>query len=287
MNSKRFKSAIKRLLPNKKVNVSLFIVGAQKAGTSALHNYLIKHPYIQGGVKKEINFFNHRDKLSKGVNWYHKQYSPVLFYKPKPIYIDSTPQYLNDINIAEKIHEYNPNSKIVILLREPVSRAFSAWNMYRQFSELNAEEKNKLIEHHVSLDLINKFRNLIDQSPFPSFDAFIERELTSSSSVDTYPSILKRGVYVDQVKAYLDTFGLDNVMIFESNYFKNNKVEVTNSILGFLGLSNLNLKENRLKPIHSRKYESPISMTAKEKLKEYYKPYNESLFTLINQKFDW
>ena len=86
MNKKLIKKKIKQLIPRRRVNkVSLFIVGAQKAGTSALHNYLIKHPFVQGGVKKELNFFNHPEKYSRGKSWYHSQYKPVLFYHSNPI----------------------------------------------------------------------------------------------------------------------------------------------------------------------------------------------------------
>src|SRR5690554_989678 len=240
MNKKLIKKKIKQLIPRRRVNkVSLFIVGAQKAGTSALHNYLIKHPAVQGGVKKELNFFNHPEKYSRGKSWYHSQYKPVLFYQSNPINIDSTPQYLNGEGIAQKIYDYNPNAKIVILLREPVSRAFSAWNMYKQFSELSEEGKENLIVNHIQIDSVDIFKNSIFKNPFPSFEEFVEMELTDNSWESSYPGILKRGLYVDQVKKYIELFGLNNVLIFESEYFKHNKIEVTNKVLNSIGLPNL------------------------------------------------
>lgn len=288
MNKKKIKNKIKQILPHKRVNkVSLFIVGAQKAGTSALHNYLIKHPQIQGGAKKELNFFNHPELYKKGLNWYHKQYKTVLFYQSNPINIDATPQYLDGTGIAQKIYDYNPAAKIVILIREPASRAYSAWNMYRQFAELSEEDKKTLVDRHISKDNVDKFRTLISQNPFPSFDEFVEEVLEDNNWMNSYPNIIKKGIYIDQIETYINVFGREKVLIFESDYFKNNKIETTNEVIEFIGLSPFKNDKLKLKEVHSRDYESPISATTNKRLRDFYKPHNERLFKLINQKFDW
>ena len=281
------KKIIKRFIPIQQVKVSLFVVGAQKAGTSALHDYLIKHPSVVGGSKKELNFFNHSENYDQGTQWYHDQFKAPLFYKPKKIYIDSTPQYLSTADVAQKIYDYNPKAKIVILLREPVSRAYSAWNMYKQFSELSVERKAGLIDRHISNKDKKKFNDLINQTPFPSFDDYINKELMDGILTNHYPQIIKRGIYVDQIKPYIDLFGLDNVLVFESNYFQTNKVKVTNKVLEAVGLSPLTVAPNDLKSVHSRSYKNPMSKFTEDKLKVFYKPHNERLFNLINQKFDW
>jgi hypothetical protein len=283
----KIKKEINKYIPKQNSKVSLFIVGAQKSGTSALHNYLLKHPDIIGGVKKEINFFNHPEKFEQGINWYHKQYSRPLFYKQKKIYLDSTPQYLSDDGVAKKIHNYNTNAKIIILLREPISRAYSAWNMYKQFSELPAERKESLLKSHIPHQQVPNFERLINRTPFYTFDEYVNKELNFGKLFDYYPNIIKRGIYKPQLKPYIDLFGFENVMIYESEYFKNNKLEVTNTILEKSFLDPLRIDTTNLKPVHSRVYESFINDETEEKLKDFYKPYNEELFQLINQKFDW
>jgi len=288
MSKKIIKQAIKRILPKKKdIKISLFIVGAQKAGTSALHNYLIKHKEIQGGVQKELNFFNYKENFDQGTKFYHSKFKPVLFYKPDPIRIDSTPQYLMDNEIAKRIYAYNPNSKIVILLREPTSRAFSAWNMYKQFSELSIENKKQLIKDNVSISNTRHFKELINSKPFPSFDEFVEREINSNTKDGVFPNVLRRGLYADQVKAYIDCFGVNNVMVFESHYFRKHKIQVTNKILDVLQLSHLQIEDNQFKDVHVRTYEKPIKDSTKKRLIAYYKLHNEELFKLINQRFNW
>jgi hypothetical protein len=286
-NISLIKNFAKKILPKYSINVSLFIVGAQKSGTSALNNYLTKHPEVRCGNKKEINFFNHLEKYIEGKNWYHKQFESPVILKNKSLFIDATPQYLSDLDTAEKIYSYNPNALIIILLREPVSRAFSAWNMYRQFSNLNKYKKENVIKTHISNSEKDKFRMLINYEPFLSFSEFVDKELVNNEIFDFYPNIIKRGVYVEQVKPYIDLFGIENVLIYESEYFKKNKLKVTNEVLDKLSLEHLKIDISTLKPVHSRKYESSIDNNVKEKLSEFYKPYNDKLFELIDQKFDW
>lgn len=284
---KQLKRNIKRILPKQNNKVSLFIVGAQKAGTSALNRYLIKYSEIISGYIKEINFFNHQENFLRGKNWYHKQYERPLFYKAKKTYLDATPQYLFDLDVAKKIYDYNRNAKIVILLREPISRAFSAWNMYKQFSELETREKEILLKEHISDNEKQKFSTLINYQPFPSFSEFVEKELINNRLVDFYPNIIKRGVYVEQIKPYINLFGVNNVLIYESEYFKNNKLSVTNSILKKLNLTPLKIETSHLRPVHTRTYEATLNKETQQKLVRFYKPHNEELFKLINQKFNW
>ena len=278
---------LNNLFPKKKVQVSLFIVGAQKAGTSALYNYLIKHPKMEGGAMKEINFFNHEEKYAQGIEWYHKKFKKASFFESNFVYVDATPQYLNTKGVAEKIYNYNPKAKIVILLREPVSRAFSAWNMYKQFSELSDEKKVILTKNHIKEKFKKQFKDLINEQPFPSFEEFVDNELEGDRLKSCYPAVLERGIYIDQITPYYQLFGSDNIMICESEYFKHNKLQVTNNLLSLLGLNGLNVSAENLKASHVRSYEKSIDSAVGEKLRTFYHPYNERLFDLIGNQFDW
>lgn len=282
-----FLKSIYKRFQNNSVKVSLFVIGAQKAGTTALHNYLIKHPDVKHGESKELHFFNHQEKYEKGISWYHKQFVRPLFYDNSNVYVDSSPHYLSDLEVAKRLYNYNPNAKIVILLRDPVKRAFSAWNMYKQLAELSSNDKESLIKSNIEKKYITNFRNLINTHPFPSFEDFVSKELQNNTIVDYYPNIFKTSLYVQQVKPYLDLFDNDNIFIYESEYFKTNKLKVTNLILKQAGLKKLEVSEEDLKKVHSRTYNSPINKETELKLKAFYKPYNEQLFELIGKRFDW
>lgn len=288
MLKNNIKNNIKLFIPKKRVGkVSLFIVGAQKAGTSAFYNYLNKHKRVQGGVKKELNFFNHKEKYNQGSKWYYLQFKKPLFYKPSTIFLDGTPQYLNELDVAAKIYKYNPDAKIIILLRNPVSRAYSAWNMYRQFSELSNERKGKLIRSHIAKENVETFKSLINRKPFYEFNEYVEKELVNGELVDFPPYILKSGLYVDQVQTYLNLFENKNIRIIESNRLNKNKLKETNETLSWIGLDKLELDESDFEKKHSRSYGKPMDQQTKKILSDFYRPYNEKLYELIGEDYRW
>ena len=112
--------------------LSFVIAGAQKSGTTALNYYLKRHPQIALPVKKELHFFD-RDELFAGapVSYepLHRMFRPT---RPGTIAGENTPIYLYWRPALERIREYNAAIKLIVILRNPIERAFSQWNMQRQ-----------------------------------------------------------------------------------------------------------------------------------------------------------
>lgn len=280
---------IKKLIPKKQVKVDFFILGAQKAGTSALHTYLCLHPNIYGGNRKEMNFFNNPDNYNKGSDWYHKQF-PTRTFNYFDKYIDASPRYLSEVGVSEKIHNYNPDAKLIVILRDPIKRAFSAWNMYLNFHNLPEEEKEKLIEKRKLNYNKKDFINLIYSNPFPSFKEMAMKEIETLNRNETvFPDIIKRSIYADEIETYLRIFDLNKIYILEDIALKTNKIETLNKLFDFLEVdkSKFKFEEENMKNIHSRKYENQIDEETEKMLKEFFKPHNERLFKLINTDFSW
>ena len=118
--------------------VDFFIVGAQKAGTSALWTYLAEHPAVFLSKEKELHFFDDdaRFLLTNPVAiiirvlQYHTCFGG-LRHGAKVIG-EATPIYCWWRGALERIAAYNPKAKIIMLMRDPVSRAYSHWNMNGQ-----------------------------------------------------------------------------------------------------------------------------------------------------------
>lgn len=108
------------------------IIGAQKAGTTSLYNYLIEHPSIFPAFKKEVLYFdvNYR----KGIHWY-KSFFPTTIFKfliskysnRRFITGEASPYYILYPHAAKRIHSTLPKVKIIILLRNPINRSFSQY----------------------------------------------------------------------------------------------------------------------------------------------------------------
>lgn len=110
--------------------LSYLIVGAEKAGTSALFAYLRRAPGVFGPVNKELNFFDRDDRFGDGTDLtaLHRWFLTA----PKDAILgEASPGYLKSPSCFSRIHAYNPQMKIIAILRSPVHRAFSAWNFRR------------------------------------------------------------------------------------------------------------------------------------------------------------
>lgn len=105
----------------------LFIIaGTQKSGTTILSGLLAEHPLISFSKKKELHFFDKDSNYNKGIRHYLKNFSP----SEKSEYIaESTPFYLAHREACQRIADVFPDVKMIILLREPVERAYSEYQM--------------------------------------------------------------------------------------------------------------------------------------------------------------
>lgn len=105
----------------------LFIIaGTQKSGTTILSGLLAEHPLISFSKKKELHFFDKDSNYNKGIRHYLKNFSP----NEKSEYIaESTPFYLAHREACQRIADVFPSVKMIILLREPVERAYSEYQM--------------------------------------------------------------------------------------------------------------------------------------------------------------
>ena len=229
------------ILRKKNDKVGLFILGAQKCGTTSLHFYLNQHPQLLGSQPKETDFFSFDGLYENGNKWYHKCFD--LSLKPNWfLKFDSSTEYLYIPYCAERIKKYNPNSKFIIITRDPIKRAISAYKMYRALSEGKLWSKGYLnkINMHNSI-LKNKMIELLNRKPFPEFAKLIEEEnilLTQNNNDFIYePSLIARGNYEYQKKRFLLHFPKENIFEIDFERYTENTIEVLNEILKFLNIN--------------------------------------------------
>lgn len=96
------------------------IVGAAKSGTSSLYAWLAQHPSVCVPKTKELRFFD--NQWDKGGRWYAACFEPR---GGQSVVLEATPNYLPHPLAAERVRSTLPNAKLIFLLREPVSRAYS------------------------------------------------------------------------------------------------------------------------------------------------------------------
>lgn len=113
------------------MKVNFAICGAQKAGTRALRHFLEQHPEIGFPIKPETHYFNELcQKDAPGrYDVYHAQFSEEALSKCTG---DVTPIYIYWRAAHRRMRAYNPEMKLIVILRDPVERAFSQWAMQRR-----------------------------------------------------------------------------------------------------------------------------------------------------------
>lgn len=265
------------------------IIGAQKSGTTSLHHYLDQHPKLVGSKPKEVHFFERDEHYKLGIDWYRQSFFDFKHIWGKRIYFEATPDYLYRNGVAERIFKHYPDIKLIILLREPVARAFSSWNMYRDFQ---AQDKIPAIVKRGYLEgkENNIFQELYASGPYPSFKECMEMELkkVADKSELQEPSFIRRGIYVDQIRKYRDLFGANKVAVWGFKDLLEAKSDTLNQMLRFLDLPMHDWSGLKDEPKNKREYTSALDASIKEQLTEFYQPYNEQLFQLLNvTKINW
>ena len=123
---------------------NFLVIGAAKAGTTWLYSCLYEHPEIYLPDIKELHFFSYEDVYQKGFNWYESNFRNVTVEKAVG---EVSPSYLPFESTAERIYTYNPDIQLIVILRNPIDRAYSHYCMAMR---TNKVEKN--IERGLSLD---------------------------------------------------------------------------------------------------------------------------------------
>jgi hypothetical protein len=191
-----------------------FIVpGAQKSGTTALHYFLQKHPQITLGDRQEMHFFDNDEFFAREAIDYeplHQHFPPVA---RAVIAGECTPYYLHYKPAMERIWNYNPRIKLLILLRNPIDRAFAHWNMQRF-------KGRELLDF---LDAVKAEPNRVAENPVQA------RRF----------SYVGRGFYSEQLERVFKFFPREQVKLIKFDRFRDNNRETLNSVFEFLGVKPL------------------------------------------------
>ena len=211
----------------KSLRPSFFIVGAPKAGTSALHAFLTAHPEVCMSRIKEPNYFSH-DLIAKQKLYYEsenvktiKEYRDLFECSDSAVIAgEASVSYLFYPDIAKRIYEFDPVSKIIISLRQPVSRAFSHYQM------------------DFSLGLVNY-----------DFDTIIRNGADHPLTGIYFQQYVLLGDYAVQVQRYLEIFPQDQIFILLYEELAGKPDNILRDLCNFLGV-NTDTKTSNLEKVN-------------------------------------
>lgn len=189
--------------------------GAQKAGTTSLHNILIQHPDIYLPTEKETKFFQNDELYREGIGFYERKFFSTWSGQKAIGEID--PSYLFFEYVPARIRkDLGKDIKLLFMLRDPVKRALS---QYYQALRVGSERES--------------FEKAI-------MAAGLDRQDTPLSIIRR--RYITRGFYATQIKRYLEFFPQENMLfiIFETDFLKNRE-ETIGHVLDLLGVEHMPL----------------------------------------------
>ncbi|MGP8217172.1 MAG: sulfotransferase domain-containing protein [Bacteroidia bacterium] len=282
-----------RKVKNKKVD--FLIVGAQKCGTTALHEFLSLHPKLQSPPFKELYFFsNNYNYDSLGIDWYHARWKK--FGNRNKLYYESSPDYFYYPFCSERIAKYNPDMKFILMVRDPVKRAYSHYNMLWQ---LNADpiQKEKLIKRYfINMNPETEYsfnRTFGNPDGFPGFMELVNEELDFIEHPNDRKNkfalgILSMGFYLEQLKQYYKYFPKERFIIFEDKDLENTPEEVMKKICLFLNIKPIRWNNAEIHQNHNKgKYANPMNESMAKTLSLLFKSHNEAFFSHIGKRYEW
>lgn len=247
------------------------VVGTQKGGTTELYDQLSLHPQIVPSFAKEVHFFD--ANYSKGIEWYSAFFPRRPERTPDsclmPITGEASPCYLFHPDVARRVQETLPDVKIILMLRNPADRAYSHYH------------------HEVRLG----YETLPFEQAIAGECARLDGEKAKMMSDDCYYSdrymhysYLTRGIYVDQVKSWFETFPQEQILLLKSEEFFTNTSLVMGQVHNFLGVAEV--EPPKLERHKSFPYPK-MDKAMRQQLVEYFEPYNHKLYEYIGRDFCW
>ncbi|MEL6928961.1 MAG: sulfotransferase [Cyanobacteria bacterium J06600_6] len=262
---------------------NLFIVGQPKSGTTALHQFLGQHPEIYMSSIKEPHFFCsdfhlESDRAYGKPRFYDFRSESAylqLFNKARNVKVagESSTNYLYSQVAAEKIYNFNPDAKIIIILREPAKFLYSLHSHYVKFTEENEPD------FLTALSLES--------------DRQAEKALSPRVTSPSYLYYSQRIQYYQQVRRYCDRFKPEQIKVILFEEFKSANERIFREVLEFLGVEpnftpeyaavNVN-KEVKFKAINNLINSPVVKSITKNLLSQ---EFNEFVRDNIVEKFLW
>jgi Sulfotransferase domain len=253
------------------------IIGAKRGGTTSLYNYLLEHPrilpllparmHIKGAHFLDTNF--HR-----GTRWYRSHFPTGAYRRLRErggrvAVGEASPYYLFHPLAAERAAELVPDTKVIVLLRDPVERAFSH---YKERVRHGAEPLG--------------FEEALEREPerLAGEAERIVREPGYASFAHEHHSYVAQGRYLDMLPAWLEHFERERILALPSEEFYADPRAAVDRVSAFLGLPSWRLRSRTWHNYHPA---ADMRPETRQHLRALFAGHDRELARLLGIRLDW
>ena len=241
------------------------IIGTQRGGTTSLHAYLSTHPQVATPATKELHFLT--DRYERGLDWYRGQFPAEL--PPGVITGEATPYALFHPLAPRRLREVAPTAKLLVLLRNPVDRAYSHYL-------LECSRGDETLDFAAALDA--------EPERLTGEEARLARDPSYTSAPHKHASYIARGDYARQLERWLDAYPREQILVIRSEDLYEKTAESLALVAQFLGIS-------PEAPIaftaHNRTSGPPLDSAIRHRLSRHFAPLNARLADLLGWDPGW
>jgi len=259
-----------RMLPG------FLIIGVERCGTTSMHRVLSQHPSVFDPLmhKKELHYFD--KAYHRGLAWYQRHFPVSAWARlaagpggAAPLAFESTPYYMFHPLAPERISKDLPGVKLLVLLRDPVERAYSAHT------------------HQVGLGYETEPFERALELEGERLEGEVERIVADpeySSRSHQHYAYRTRGQYAEQLERLERWFSREQIHVVDSDEYFADPEPAYDGVLRFLGLP------NHGDPVFDRynaRPRSPMSQAVRAALQEHYRPHDARLAAWLGHEPSW
>jgi hypothetical protein len=242
------------------------IIGAMKCGTTTLHHQLREHPQVRAPIRKEIHYFDR--EFARGPAWYRAHFPSAPTGRDWRTG-EASPYYVCHPHVPARMAELLPDVRLIVLFRNPVSRAYSHYRQIQGhgWEPLTFEEALEAEAERIGPEL-----------------ARMEEDPNYYSETHRRYSYLQRGRYAEQLERWLRFFRREQLMIIGTEELRAKPNQIHAEVQQFLGLKPHSVDVSR---DHKVAQYEPMSERTRERLEDYFAPYNRKLYDLVGRNLGW
>jgi hypothetical protein len=267
--------AVRRVPGRRRMLPAVLIVGAQRSGTTSMYRALSWHPAVLKAVlHKGVHYFDMNPERSLG--WYQAHFPAVAVARRvqrslgiAPVTFESSPYYMFHPLVPARIAGALPGVKLLVLVRDPVERAYSA-HAHESARGYETEPFEKALELED-----DRLRGEVER---------LVAEPSYRSHSHQHHAYVRRGRYVEQLQELERHFGRDRIHVVDSGSFFSEPEQTYTKVLDFLGLPQLGFP-----PFEQNNARARASMpeSLRARLDDHFQPFDERLTGWLGTVPSW